>query len=241
MRHAFKLMLVVAVVLFCTSLTARSEAVHAVYLKDGTVVKGKIIDVVADESIRIRTTDGEIRVFQMGEIDKIMKRKAHSGSSSSSSRFELSLLGGYGSQDIYRVGLGGRIGYVWSSGFYVGASGAYHLGTTEQAQVIGYSLSATANSLYVGPELGYDLRLGLGASLRPYVNGGFYSALASMSGFGTTGTASESRFYVAPGLLFQIAAGPILFGADGRYLIVTGENGEEVNSFGVFGSLGFGF
>ena len=154
MRDAIKLMLVVGVALCCTSLSAQSGVVHAVYLKDGTVVKGEIIEHVPDQSIRIRTTDGDVQVYRMGEIEKILKRKARSGSSSSSSRFELSMLGGYGSQDIYKVGLGGRIGYVWSSGFDVGVSGADHLGTTETAQVLGYSLSATAHSVYVGPELG---------------------------------------------------------------------------------------
>jgi len=243
MRNAFKLLLVVAVVLSCTSLTAQSEEVHAIYLKDGTVVKGKIVEIAPGETVRIRTSDGVVQTYDVADIDKIMKRKAESksSSSSSSSRFELSLLGGYGSQDIYKVGLGGRVGYVFSNGFYAGVSGAYHLGTTESAQVIGYTLSATANSIYIGPEVGYDIRLGFGTSLRPYVNGGYYSVLASLSGFGTTETGSEARFYVAPGLLLQFAAGPILIGADGRYLIVTGENGEEVNSFGVFGSLGFGF
>jgi hypothetical protein len=244
MKHAFKLMLAVAVVVFCASLTARSEVEHAIYLKDGTVVKGKILEVAPGETVRIRTSDGQVQTYDVKDVDKIMKRKARSGSSSSSSssssRFELSLLGGYGSHDIYKVGLGARIGYVFSNGFYAGLSGAYHLGTTESAQLIGYTLSATANSIYVGPELGYDVRLGFGTSLRPYVNGGYYGAHATVSGFGTSGTNSESRFYVAPGLLLQFAAGPFLIGADGRYLIVTGENGEEVNSFGVFGSLGFG-
>ncbi|MGB6034144.1 MAG: hypothetical protein WBH55_15055, partial [Bacteroidota bacterium] len=142
MRHAFKLLLVVAVALSCTSLTAQSEEVHAIYLKDGTVVKGKIVEIAPGETVRIRTSDGVVQTYDVADIDKIMKRKASSGSSSSSSssgRLELSMLGGYGSQDIYKVGVGGRIGYVWSSGLYVGASGAYHLGTTEQAQVIGYT------------------------------------------------------------------------------------------------------
>ncbi len=234
MKHAFMLLLLVAVALCCTNLTAYSQS-HVVYLKDGTIVKGSIIGHVPKESITIRTNDGAVYSYQMGDINNIKRRRVRSGFSIR--RTELSVLGGYGSEDMYKVGIGGRLGVVFVNGLYLGASGVYHLGTTEEAQAFGFSLSATANTFYAGPEAGYDFRMGL-ASVRPYVNGGYYSIMASMSGF-VEGSNSEGRFYVAPGLLLQVSAGAMLFGADGRYLFVTGDNGSEVNSFIFLGSLGF--
>lgn len=56
-------------VLLCISLSIAFA--DTVYLKDGSVIHGKIIEQVPGESIRIQTYDGSIFVFEQGKIDRI--------------------------------------------------------------------------------------------------------------------------------------------------------------------------
>lgn len=48
---------------------------ETVYLKNGSVVKGAIIEQVPNESLKIKTGDGSIFVFQMSEVTKITKEE----------------------------------------------------------------------------------------------------------------------------------------------------------------------
>ena len=44
-----------------------------VYLKNGSIIRGVIIEQVPNESIKIQTNDRNIFVFKMEEIDRIKK------------------------------------------------------------------------------------------------------------------------------------------------------------------------
>lgn len=46
-----------------------------VYLKNGSVVKGIIIEQIPNESLKIETGDGSIFVYKMNEVEKIGKEK----------------------------------------------------------------------------------------------------------------------------------------------------------------------
>lgn len=48
---------------------------ETVYLKNGSVIKGTIIEQVPNESLKIKTGDGSIFVFQMSEVTKITKEE----------------------------------------------------------------------------------------------------------------------------------------------------------------------
>ena len=67
----------IAAVLFCILFTSmalsQQEYEEVVYLKNGSVIKGTIIEQVPDVSIKIQTKDGNIFVYQMEEIDRITK------------------------------------------------------------------------------------------------------------------------------------------------------------------------
>lgn len=62
-------------VLFCfvPSLSAQQLTQDVVYLKDGSVIWGQIIEQVPNVSIKIQTKDGNIFVYKMEEVAKITK------------------------------------------------------------------------------------------------------------------------------------------------------------------------
>jgi hypothetical protein len=61
---------------------------EVVYLKNGSVIHGVILEQVPDKTIKIKTTDGSIFVYQMSDVEKIsleeVKQTLSSSSSSSS-------------------------------------------------------------------------------------------------------------------------------------------------------------
>ncbi len=52
-----------------------AELQEVVYLKNGSVIRGVILEMTPDKTIKIQTTDGNIFVYQMAEVEKITKEK----------------------------------------------------------------------------------------------------------------------------------------------------------------------
>ncbi len=59
--------------LFATFIYAKSNTEDVIYLKNGGIIRGRIIEQVPDKSIKIETADRNVFVFQMNEIDKFEK------------------------------------------------------------------------------------------------------------------------------------------------------------------------
>ena len=70
MKHFF---LVLMLTIFSLGLTAQESYQDVVYLKNGSIIKGTIIEQVPNESIKIQTADGSIFVYKMEEILKMTK------------------------------------------------------------------------------------------------------------------------------------------------------------------------
>ena len=71
-----KLALLIGLMLsFGSSLMAQST-VETVYLKNGGLVKGEIIEQVPGQSLKVKTKDGNIFVYQMDEVERIAKEQA---------------------------------------------------------------------------------------------------------------------------------------------------------------------
>ena len=70
MKHFF---LVLMLTIFSLGLTAQESYQDVVYLKNGSIIKGTIIEQVPNESIKIQTADGSIFVYKMSEILKMTK------------------------------------------------------------------------------------------------------------------------------------------------------------------------
>ena len=68
-------LLFVAALLFSISLldVAAQELIEVVYLKNGSMIRGTVIEQIPDESVKIRTADGSVFVYAMQEVAKITK------------------------------------------------------------------------------------------------------------------------------------------------------------------------
>ena len=75
MRNYIRLILLAAVILLSvTALIAQTKDI--VYLKNGSVIKGMILEMIPDKTIKIQTADGNIFVYNMSEVEKISKEVA---------------------------------------------------------------------------------------------------------------------------------------------------------------------
>jgi len=62
------------------TLSAQQVLVDVVYLKNGSIIKGTIIEQVPGETIKLKTADGSIFVYNMSEIKKITKEQVNNNS-----------------------------------------------------------------------------------------------------------------------------------------------------------------
>jgi len=66
----------IILVIICTSyLLPQTEYNEVFYLKNGSIIKGIIIETIPNKSFKIQTKDGNIFVFTIDEIEKITKEK----------------------------------------------------------------------------------------------------------------------------------------------------------------------
>ena len=108
-------------ILLADSVLSQNQTRDAVYLKNGSVIKGEIIEQVPNKSIKIQTSDGNIFVYDFSEIEKITKEPIASQSKIrteevSSSEQEL------GSQNIPK-------GFHMHDGFYLSLNGGPAFGS----------------------------------------------------------------------------------------------------------------
>lgn len=136
------------------------------------------------------------------------------------------------------VGIGLRGGYTLPMKVYVGAAFVYHLGGSNEANQVKY----TGSTLYLGPEVGYDLELGP-VIIRPYVGLGYGSVKAKAEAGGTTLLdRSEGGFAVWPGVMARYPVDAFFVGADARYALVTGTDKiTNAGGAGVFATVGMNF
>ena len=120
-----KFAFVVALLLSGASLMAQ-KTVETIYLKNGSVIRGTVIEQVPGQSLKVQTKDGSVFVYQMNEVERITKEMpTNSGTSGKSGHRGLDftmeggvLFGGHGNA----AGTGGiEIGKRFSEKFYWGA------------------------------------------------------------------------------------------------------------------------
>ena len=70
-----KLFVLFAILVSGFAIFAQSEMRDVVYLKNGSVVKGTIMEEAVGKYVRIDTPDGSIFFYEMNEIEKIVKEK----------------------------------------------------------------------------------------------------------------------------------------------------------------------
>lgn len=72
----WKIMLVIVLLVISVVCLWAGNQEEVVYLKNGSVIRGVILEKVPDVSVKIQTRDGNIFVFKMEEVEKITKEEA---------------------------------------------------------------------------------------------------------------------------------------------------------------------
>jgi hypothetical protein len=71
-----RISLLAAFFVLCAFIAAAQQSTRdVVFLKNGTIIKGTIIEIIPEKSIKIETADSSTVVYQMSEIDKINKEQ----------------------------------------------------------------------------------------------------------------------------------------------------------------------
>jgi hypothetical protein len=82
--------LLAVIFILCSAVSAAQPSTHdVVFLKNGDIIRGNIIEIMPEKSIKIETADGSIFVYQMSEIDKINKESAQADEPGKGASFSL--------------------------------------------------------------------------------------------------------------------------------------------------------
>jgi hypothetical protein len=65
------LIVLISIVCVCQN----TKQIDVVYLKNGSVIKGSVIELIVDKTVKIQTSDSSLFVFNMNEVEKIVKRE----------------------------------------------------------------------------------------------------------------------------------------------------------------------
>jgi hypothetical protein len=69
-----KLFFVVLIISLCASLlSAQASQQDVLYLKNGSIIRGTIIEFIPDKTVKIQTADSSLFVFASSDIEKILK------------------------------------------------------------------------------------------------------------------------------------------------------------------------
>lgn len=91
-----KKLLTVLLGLLVTLCALAQDYEEVVYLKNGSIVRGTVIEQVPGESLKIQTSDGSIFVYNMSEVERITKEQKKARQSFSQQAFGNDI---YGSQE----------------------------------------------------------------------------------------------------------------------------------------------
>ena len=116
----------------------------------------------------------------------------------------------------YGFGAGGRVGYVFRPGLYVGGALTYY----------------TGNATFIGGEVGYKFFINSRWELEPYVFVGPALVRAGDSGFGRAADATVVAFQ--PGFIGAYHFGPVFVFAEVKVYVTP-----SPGALGFFGGIGF--
>jgi hypothetical protein len=73
----FQFTLSIVFLLLAINLKGQNNYEEVLYLKNGSVIRGVVIEQVPDQTVKIQTKDKNIFVYQFNEIEKITKEEVH--------------------------------------------------------------------------------------------------------------------------------------------------------------------
>lgn len=190
MKKIFTLILFVTMGIFAF---AQQNYQDVVYLKNGSIIRGTIIEQVPNKSIKIETADRNVMVYQMEDIEKISKEaiQSNDNSSKNSSQKKSGYLGivelGYafgikGAYDFLNFNFinGYKFNPYFSLGFGTGLKYYFEskaLAIPFFADFRGYFIDGNVTP-YIGLGVGYSIFVkpefhSLGFLLNPSIGGSF--------------------------------------------------------------------
>lgn len=84
-----KLLLSLVLVLSNLVMFAQNNMREVVYLKNGSVIKGAILELVPNENIKIQTADGSIFVYPMADVERITNETVEEPQTQQSTTFKM--------------------------------------------------------------------------------------------------------------------------------------------------------
>lgn len=94
-----KLLFTLILTIFALTAFSQNSSRDVVYLKNGSIIKGQIIEQIPELNLKLETSDGSILVYNMNEVKRISKEKISTSNKSSNfqsaiSKGKLSISGG---------------------------------------------------------------------------------------------------------------------------------------------------
>lgn len=180
-----KKIFILLVMFLCTTMAFSQNYKDVVYLKNGSVIKGLIIEQVPNVSIKIQTNDGCLFVYKISEIEKITKEiiseetKGYDPTSISRTKFRFFLESGYtfGKDDGGRLELLTSMGSLVNKYIYLGAGLGLNYYTDGNstllpiyANIRGYIPTGSIILPYIDLKPGYSIGLSDSNSKGFYIN-----------------------------------------------------------------------
>ena len=222
-----KLLLVISLICGFTLSSFAQDLQEVVYLKNGSVIRGSIIEQVPNRSIKIQTADGNIFVYEMSDVVKISKEQRYKSQNNE-----------------YRINRGYR-GFV-ETGYDIGvgkaSSGRLELITTQGYQFnkllfaglgvgIGYWTEAkeTCTPLFV------DVRTDIptGTKINPFLDLKVGTDVSTQKFCGYINLSVGCRFHINDNLAFNVGIGYIYQDYEAKYIIGESKKKEVVSTDGV--------
>jgi hypothetical protein len=171
-----KHILLIIAILISTVAFSQTNYEDVVYLKNGSIIHGIIVEQIPNVSVKIQTADNNIFVFQMDEIEKftkeiIQERKTGSPDNNYSKKrsgyigiVETGYSFGFGGEGVNSNSISFDIinGYRFNPYFSLGAGAGLHYYQNEKTYLI--PLFADARVNFINNRISPYLSLGLGCS-----------------------------------------------------------------------------
>ena len=71
-----KILLFLVLMLGASTTTFAQATKDVVYLKNGSVIYGQVVDVRPEKQVKIKTADGNLLVYEMNDVERIEKVEA---------------------------------------------------------------------------------------------------------------------------------------------------------------------